>query len=61
MRKTALITGVIEQYVSCLSEFLIEKGKDVYCNIRRSSVTYRERTVHHPHGNLLFHLHYGCL
>lgn len=58
--KKALITGVTGQDGSYLSEFLLEKGYEVYGMIRRSSVDYRERIAHieeNPH----FHLKYGDL
>ena len=58
--KTALITGVTGQDGSFLSEFLLDKGYNVYGVIRRSSVEYRERIAHlenHPR----FHLCYGDL
>ncbi len=60
MAKKALITGVTGQDGSYLSEFLIEKGYEVYGLIRRSSVDFRERIVH-LEGNPQFHLVYGDL
>lgn len=58
--KKALITGVTGQDGSYLSEFLLEKGYDVYGVIRRSSVDYRER-IEHLEGKPHFHLYYGDL
>ena len=58
MAKKALITGVTGQDGSYLSEFLLDKGYDVYGLIRRSSVDYRER-IAHLEGRENFHLHYG--
>ena len=58
--KKALITGVTGQDGSYLSEFLLEKGYEVYGMIRRSSVDYRER-IAHIEGDPNFHLHYGDL
>ncbi len=60
MSKKALITGVTGQDGSYLSEFLLEKGYEVYGLIRRSSVDYRER-IFHLEGNPRFHLLYGDL
>ncbi len=60
MGKKALITGVTGQDGSYLSEFLIEKGYDVYGMIRRSSVDFRER-IAHLEGHPQFHLVYGDL
>ncbi|MCR4694111.1 MAG: GDP-mannose 4,6-dehydratase [Pseudobutyrivibrio sp.] len=60
MGKKALITGVTGQDGSYLSEFLIEKGYDVYGMIRRSSVDFRER-IAHLESNPQFHLVYGDL
>ncbi|SDH60262.1 GDPmannose 4,6-dehydratase [Pseudobutyrivibrio sp. 49] len=58
--KVALITGVTGQDGSYLSEFLLEKGYEVYGMIRRSSTEYRER-INHLEGNTHFHLKYGDL
>ncbi|MDO4189132.1 MAG: GDP-mannose 4,6-dehydratase [Lachnospiraceae bacterium] len=58
--KKALITGVTGQDGSYLSEFLLEKGYEVYGVIRRSSVDYRER-IAHLEGVKNFHLRYGDL
>ena len=58
--KKALITGVTGQDGSYLSEFLLEKGYEVYGIIRRSSVDYRER-IAHLEGVKNFHLCYGDL
>ncbi|ADU27863.1 GDP-mannose 4,6-dehydratase [Ethanoligenens harbinense] len=58
--KKALITGVTGQDGSYLSEFLLEKGYEVYGTIRRSSVDFRER-IDHLEGNSCFHLRYGDL
>lgn len=60
MTKIALITGVTGQDGSFLAEFLLEKGYDVHCIIRRSSVDYRER-IAHLEGKANFHLHYADL
>ena len=60
MSKKALITGVTGQDGSYLSEFLLEKGYEVYGMIRRSSVDYRER-IAHLEGRPNFHLRYGDL
>lgn len=57
-KKVALITGVTGQDGSYLSEFLLEKGYEVYGIIRRSSVDYRER-IAHLEGKPNFHLHFG--
>ena len=57
--KKALITGVTGQDGSYLSEFLLEKGYEVYGVIRRSSVDYRER-IAHLEGHKNFH-HNGML
>ena len=57
MSKVALITGVTGQDGSYLSEFLLEKGYEVYGMIRRSSVDFRERIAHiesNPHFHLVF-------
>ncbi len=58
--KTALITGVTGQDGSFLSEFLLEKGYEVYGIIRRSSVEKRDR-INHLESNEKFHLCYGDL
>ncbi len=58
--KKALITGVTGQDGSFLSEFLLDKGYDVYGIIRRSSVDFRER-IAHLEGHNNFHLKYGDL
>ena len=60
MAKKALITGVTGQDGSYLSEFLLEKGYEVYGMIRRSSVDFRER-IAHLEGETRFHLVYGDL
>ena len=60
MAKKALITGVTGQDGSYLSEFLLEKGYEVYGMIRRSSVDFRER-IAHLEGEPHFHLVYGDL
>lgn len=60
MKHIALITGVIGQDGSYLSEFLLEKGYEVHGIIRRSSVDFRER-IAHLEGKAGFHLHYGDL
>lgn len=56
--KKALITGVTGQDGSFLSEFLLEKGYEVYGIIRRSSVDKREH-IAHIEDNRQFHLYYG--
>ena len=58
--KKALITGVTGQDGSYLSEFLLDKGYEVYGIIRRSSVDFRER-IAHLESHERFHLHYGDL
>ena len=58
--KKALITGVTGQDGSYLSEFLLDKGYEVYGIIRRSSVDFRER-IAHLEGHKYFHLKYGDL
>ena len=58
--KKAIITGVTGQDGSYLSEFLLEKGYEVYGLIRRSSVDYRER-IDHLENNPSFHLKYADL
>lgn len=60
MSKIALITGVTGQDGSFLSEFLLEKGYEVYGMIRRSSTEKRER-IDHLATNERFHLIYGDL
>lgn len=60
MSKIALITGVTGQDGSFLSEFLLEKGYEVYGMIRRSSTEKRER-IDHLSGNKHFRLIYGDL
>ncbi|MFG6392565.1 MAG: GDP-mannose 4,6-dehydratase [Lachnospiraceae bacterium] len=60
MAKRALITGVTGQDGSYLSEFLLEKGYEVYGMIRRSSVDFRER-IAHLEGTPGFHLKFGDL
>ncbi len=60
MAKKALITGVTGQDGSYLSEFLLEKGYEVYGMIRRSSVDFRER-IAHLEGHPNFHLKFGDL
>ena len=60
MSKKALITGVTGQDGSYLSEFLLDKGYEVYGMIRRSSVDFRER-IAHLEGRPNFHLKYGDL
>jgi GDPmannose 4,6-dehydratase len=63
--KKALITGVTGQDGSYLSEFLLEKGYEVYGVIRRSSSFNTGRIDHlfrDPHvKNSKFHLVYGDL
>ena len=44
--KKALITGITGQYGSYLTEFLIEKGYEVYGIIRPASVFTTERIIH---------------
>lgn len=56
--KTALITGITGQDGSYLSEFLLEKGYQVYGIVRRSSVDRKER-IEHLESNPNFHIHYG--
>jgi len=61
--KKALITGIIGQDGSYLTEFLLQKGYEVHDLIRRSSVFNTERIDHlyrDPHDSeaQLF-LHYG--
>ena len=58
--KKALITGVTGQDGSYLSEFLLDKGYEVYGTLRRSSTDFRER-ISHLEGNPRFHLHYADL
>lgn len=58
--KTALITGVTGQDGSFLSEFLLEKGYEVYGIVRRSSVDRRDR-INHLEGTPHFHLLFGDL
>ena len=58
--KKALITGITGQDGSYLSEFLLEKGYEVYGLIRRSSVDFRER-IDHLESNKSFHLKYADL
>ena len=58
--KKAIITGVTGQDGSYLSEFLLEKGYEVYGLIRRSSVDFRER-IDHLESNKSFHLKYADL
>lgn len=56
--KKALITGVTGQDGSYLSEFLIEKGYEVYGVVRRTSVEKRIN-IDHLMGNEHFHVEYG--
>lgn len=56
--KKALITGVTGQDGSYLSEFLLEKGYEVYGLARRSSTERRER-IDHLNSNPHFHIRYG--
>jgi len=58
--KKALITGVTGQDGSYLSEFLLDKGYEVYGMVRRSSIIKRER-IDHLRGNDKFKLLYGDL
>lgn len=58
--KKAIITGVTGQDGSYLSEFLLEKGYEVYGLIRRSSSDFRER-IDHLENNKSFHLKYADL
>lgn len=58
--KKAIITGVTGQDGSYLSEFLLEKGYEVYGLIRRSSADFRER-IDHLESNKSFHLKYADL
>ena len=64
-RKRALITGITGQDGSYLTEFLLEKGYDVYGLIRRSSSFNTTRIDHlyqDPHEkNVRLHLVYGDL
>ncbi len=60
MAKKALITGVTGQDGSYLSEFLLEKGYEVYGMVRRNSIIKRER-IDHLRGNKRFRLMYGDL
>ena len=60
MSKKALITGVTGQDGSYLAELLLEKGYEVECIVRRSSVEKRER-IDHLEGNPNFTVHYGDL
>ena len=46
MRKKALITGVAGQDGSYLSEFLLDKGYEVYGVLRRSSLEFKSRIDH---------------
>lgn len=57
MRK-ALITGVSGQDGSYLSEFLLDKGYEVYGLIRRSSIDKKDR-IEHLMNDERFHLLYG--
>lgn len=56
--KRALITGVSGQDGSYLSEFLLEKGYEVYGLIRRTSVD-RKDNIEHLLGKKHFHVLYG--
>jgi GDPmannose 4,6-dehydratase len=60
MSKSALITGVTRQDGSYLTEFLLDKGYDVYGIARRSSTEKKER-IDHLMGNPHFHVYYGDL
>jgi GDPmannose 4,6-dehydratase len=64
MKKT-LTRGITGQDGSCLAEFLLSKGYEVHCIIRRSSSFNTERIDHlyvdpHTAGAHLY-LHYGDL
>lgn len=59
-KNIALITGVIGQDGSYLSEFLLAKGYEVHGIIRCSSVDFRER-IAHLEGTPNFYLHYADL
>ncbi|MCB1141082.1 MAG: GDP-mannose 4,6-dehydratase [Leptospiraceae bacterium] len=58
--KRALITGITGQDGSYLTEFLLEKGYQVYGIVRRSSLFNRGR-IEHLHSNPNLHLLYGDL
>ncbi len=58
--KKALITGITGQDGSYLTEFLLEKGYEVYGLVRRSSLFNRQR-IEHVLGNPNVHLLYGDL
>jgi GDPmannose 4,6-dehydratase len=65
MAKTALISGITGQDGSFLTEFLLEKGYEVYGIVRRSSSFNRDRIDHlyqDPHeSNTRLRLVYGDL
>jgi len=66
MAKVALITGITGQDGSYLSEFLLEKGYEVYGLVRRSSTFNRSRIDHlfsraETVEQQKLHLHYGDL
>ena len=58
--KTALITGVTGQDGSYLSEFLLDKGYQVFGVVRRSSTEKKER-IDHLMGHPNFLVRYGDL
>jgi GDPmannose 4,6-dehydratase len=60
LEKRALITGITGQDGSYLTEFLIEKGYEVYGIVRRSSLFNRGR-IEHLHSNPKLKLMYGDL
>ena len=60
MAKKALITGVTGQDGSYLSEFLLDKGYEVYGIVRRTS-TFNRHRIDHLHENPKFKLLYGDL
>lgn len=60
MSKVALVTGITGQDGSYLSEFLLQKGYDVWGIVRRSSSINTDRIDHLYHKNAL-NLRYGDL
>ena len=56
--KVALITGITGQDGSYLAELLLEKGYEVHCIVRRSSLINTHR-IDHIYKDI--HLHYGDL
>ena len=58
--KKALITGITGQDGSYLTEFLLEKGYEVFGIVRRASMFNRHR-IEHLHNNKNLKLHYGDL